>query len=127
MLIYDITKQQTFEHISRWLEELRNHADNNIIVMLVGNKTDLESRRVVETEDAKEYAEKEGLFFLETSALEASNVENAFQKVLEEIYAIVSMKTLIANQEKSTSTSLLGGTKIPVNQESGTTKKGCCI
>ncbi|KAH7307688.1 hypothetical protein KP509_22G072300 [Ceratopteris richardii] len=130
MLVYDITKQQTFEHIARWLEELRSHADNNIVIMLVGNKTDLGSLRAVPTEDGKEYAEKEGLFFLETSALEATNVESAFQTVLTEIYRIVSKKSLIANEEQGNgNTSLLTGTKLVIptdNKQVTLEKKGCC-
>lgn len=47
MLVYDITKRQTFEHIPRWLEELRAHADKNIVIILIGNKTDLEDQRAV--------------------------------------------------------------------------------
>ncbi|KAK6135016.1 hypothetical protein DH2020_031243 [Rehmannia glutinosa] len=64
MLVYDITKRQTFDHIPRWLEELRAHADKNIVIILIGNKSDLEDNRAVPTEDAKEFAQKEGLFFL---------------------------------------------------------------
>ncbi|KAF3601292.1 hypothetical protein F2Q69_00032685 [Brassica cretica] len=71
MLVYDITKRETFDHIPRWLEELRAHADKNIVIILIGNKSDLEDQRAIPTEDAKEFAEKEGLFFLETSALNA--------------------------------------------------------
>ncbi|MCO5589127.1 hypothetical protein L7F22_043093 [Adiantum nelumboides] len=130
MLIYDITKRQTFDHIARWLEELRSHADNNIVIMLIGNKTDLATLRAVPTEDAKEFAEKEGLFFLETSALEATNVDSAFQTVLGEIYRIVSKKSLIANEEQGNgNTSLLTGTKLVVptdNQPVSIQKKGCC-
>ena len=129
MLVYDITKRQTFEHISRWLEELRNHADNNIVIMLIGNKTDLATLRGVTSEDAKEFAEKEGLFFLETSALEATNVETAFQSVLTEIYRIVSKKSLIASEEQGNVGSLKG-TKLVVpsdnNQEAQNKKKACC-
>ncbi|KAF2292979.1 hypothetical protein GH714_034529 [Hevea brasiliensis] len=47
MLVYDITKRQTFDHIPRWLEELRSHADKNIVIILIGNKCDLENQRVV--------------------------------------------------------------------------------
>ncbi|KAF9607926.1 hypothetical protein IFM89_003740 [Coptis chinensis] len=93
MLVYDITKRQTFDHIPRWLEELRSHADKNIVIILIGNKSDLENQRAVPTEDAKEFAQKEGLFFLETSALEATNVENAFSTILTEIFNIVNKKT----------------------------------
>eukprot|EP00267_Zea_mays_P053229 XP_020406342.1 ras-related protein Rab11D [Zea mays] len=78
LLVYDITRRQSFDHIPRWLDELRAHADKNIVIMLVGNKSDLEEQRAVSTEDAKEFAEKENLFFLETSALQATNVESFF-------------------------------------------------
>lgn len=131
MLVYDITKRQTFDHIARWLEELRNHADNNIVIMLIGNKTDLGTLRAVSTEDAKEFAEKEGLFFLETSALESVNVETAFSTVLTEIYRVVSKKSLIANEEQGNgNVSLLTGTKIILptdGQEApAVVKKSCC-
>ncbi|KAJ7234007.1 hypothetical protein O6H91_17G034400 [Diphasiastrum complanatum] len=113
MVVYDITKQQTFEHVPRWLEELRSHADNNIVIMLVGNKADLGSLRAVSVEDAKEFAEKEGLFFIETSALESTNVESAFYTVLSEIYRIVSRKVLLTNNsQRAGSASLRAGTNI---------------
>lgn len=100
MLVYDITKRQTFDHIPRWLEELRSHADKNIVIILIGNKSDLENQRQVPTEDAKEFAEKEGLFFLETSALESTNVESAFTTVLTEIFNIVNRKNLTVNESQ---------------------------
>ncbi|OIT26166.1 PREDICTED: ras-related protein RGP1-like [Nicotiana attenuata] len=115
MLVYDITKRQSFDHVARWLEELRGHADKNIVIMLVGNKTDLGSLRAVPTEDAKEFAEKENLFFIETSALEATNVETAFVNVLTEIYRVVSKKSLVANEAESAgSSALLRGKEIVV-------------
>ncbi|KAM7523767.1 hypothetical protein LguiA_013669 [Lonicera macranthoides] len=100
MLVYDITKRQSFDHIPRWLEELRGHADKNIVIILIGNKSDLEDQRAVGTEDAKEFAEKEGLFFLETSALEATNVEEAFLTVLTEIFNIMNRKNLVASENE---------------------------
>lgn len=129
MLVYDITKRQTFDHVQRWLEELKTHADANIVIMLVGNKSDLGNLRAVETDDAKEYAEKEKLFFLETSALEATNVENAFYTVLTEIYRIVSKKALIADDGNAKKAAVLQGTKILVPTEDDgakSKKKGCC-
>merc|ERR1712137_1301762 len=86
LLVYDITKTVTFENVERWLKELRDHADANIVIMLVGNKSDLRHLREVPTEAAKEYAEKNSLSFIETSALDATNVELAFQNILTEIY-----------------------------------------
>uniref|UniRef100_A0A0D6R4S2 Uncharacterized protein n=1 Tax=Araucaria cunninghamii TaxID=56994 RepID=A0A0D6R4S2_ARACU len=130
MLVYDISKRQTFDHVARWLEELRGHADNNIVIMLVGNKCDLINLRAVPQEDAKEFAQREGLFFLETSALEAINVESAFLTVLTEIYRIISKKALIANEDQENgNSSLLTGTKLAVptaEQQDTLKKKSCC-
>ncbi|MCI33016.1 ras-related protein RAB11A-like, partial [Trifolium medium] len=115
MLVYDITKRQSFDHIPRWLEELRNHADKNIVIILIGNKSDLEDQRAVPTEDAKEFAEKEGLFFLETSALESTNVETAFMTVLTEIFNVVNKKNLAADENQGNGNSAsLSGKKIIV-------------
>ncbi|KAJ9100112.1 Ras- protein Rab-11A [Naganishia cerealis] len=94
LLVYDIAKQQTFQNVTRWLKELRDHADANIVIMLVGNKSDLRHLRAVSTEEAKHFAEENNLSFIETSALDASNVETAFQNILGEIYHIVSNKAL---------------------------------
>ncbi|KAH9626311.1 hypothetical protein KSS87_012855 [Heliosperma pusillum] len=129
LLVYDITKRQTFEHIPRWLEELRGHADKNIVIMLIGNKSDLEDDRAVATEDAKEFAEKEGLFFLETSALQATNVETAFSTVLTEIFNIVNKKTLEINEEQGNDSSAsLTGKKIlvPGPAQEIPAKRGIC-
>ena len=89
-----MTKHDSYEDAAKWLKELRDHADANIVIMLVGNKSDLEHLRVVQTSDAAKYAETEGLSFIETSALESTNVESAFQNILTEIYDIVSKKAL---------------------------------
>ncbi|KAK2844982.1 hypothetical protein Q5P01_011641 [Channa striata] len=94
LLVYDITKHLTYESVERWLKELYEHADPHIVVMLVGNKTDLESERSVPTEEAKDFAEKKGLLFLETSALASTNVEAAFNNVLAEIHRKVSIKEM---------------------------------
>lgn len=129
MLVYDTTKRQSFDHIARWLEELRGHADKNIVIMLLGNKSDLRSLRVVPTDDAKEFAQMESLFFMETSALEATNVEAAFNTILTEIYRVISRKALTANDETDSggSSSLLKGTKLIVpGQESQPASSGCC-
>eukprot|EP00850_Spirogloea_muscicola_P023309 SM000346S12850 [mRNA] locus=s346:60608:66898:+ [translate_table: standard] len=98
LLVYDITKHVTYENVERWLKELRDHADSNIVIMLVGNKSDLRHLRGVSTEDAQAFSEKEGLSFIETSALEATNVEGAFHKILTEIYRIVSKKALASDE-----------------------------
>merc|ERR1711990_281797 len=94
LLVYDITKSLTFENISRWLRVLRDHADSKIIIMLVGNKADLNHLRTITEQTATEFAQKEELAFLETSALDGKNVEEAFKTVLTEIYNVVSAQRL---------------------------------
>uniref|UniRef100_A0ACD5WDQ3 Uncharacterized protein n=1 Tax=Avena sativa TaxID=4498 RepID=A0ACD5WDQ3_AVESA len=98
LLVYDVTKATTFENVKRWLKELRDHADANTVIMLIGNKTDLKHLRSVAADDAAAFAEREGLSFVETSALEATNVDRAFQTVLAEIYRIVSKKALSSSE-----------------------------
>ncbi|XP_008787280.1 ras-related protein RGP1 [Phoenix dactylifera] len=131
LLVYDMTKRQSFDHMARWLEELRGHADKNIVIMLIGNKSDLGTLRAIPTEDAKEFAQRENLFFMETSALEATNVETAFLTVLTEIYRIISKKALVANEEPESggNSSLLKGTKIvvPGQEQPSGTKSACCM
>lgn len=119
MLVYDITKRQSFDDVARWVEELRAHADSSIVIMLVGNKGDLVDQRVVPAEDAVEFAEEQGLFFSETSALSGDNVESAFLKLLEEINKVVSKKALECGNGKGNSgdnnnAATLKGSKIDI-------------
>ncbi|XP_074581410.1 ras-related protein RABA2a-like [Curcuma longa] len=131
LLVYDVTKPKSFENASRWLKELRDHADSNITVMLIGNKTDLKHLRVIAAEDAQSFAEKEGIFFMETSALEATNVEEAFQIILSEIYRIMCKKSLISSTEPrlkpGASENIKGGNTIEVTETKATnTQSRCC-
>uniref|UniRef100_A0A8C7NDS1 Ras-related protein Rab-25 n=1 Tax=Oncorhynchus mykiss TaxID=8022 RepID=A0A8C7NDS1_ONCMY len=57
LLVYDIAKHLTYENVERWLKELRDHADSNIVIMLVGNKSDLRHLRAVPTDEARTFAE----------------------------------------------------------------------
>uniref|UniRef100_A0A8C7LT88 small monomeric GTPase n=1 Tax=Oncorhynchus mykiss TaxID=8022 RepID=A0A8C7LT88_ONCMY len=99
LLVYDIAKHLTYENAERWLKELQDHADSNIVIMLVGNKSDLRHLRAVPTDEAKALAEKHGLSFLETSALDSSNVELAFQTILTAIYNIVSQRQMTGRSD----------------------------
>ncbi|KAM6974654.1 ras-related protein Rab-25-like [Tautogolabrus adspersus] len=92
LLVYDITKHLTYESAERWLKELLEHGDPHIVVMLVGNKKDLETLRTVPTEEAKDFAEKRGLMFIETSALDSINVEDAFNEILTVIHKKVASR-----------------------------------
>jgi len=114
LLVYDITKGNTFETVERWLNELRDHADSNIVIMLVGNKQDLRHLRAVQTDVASGFAEKHNLFFIETSALDSTNVDTAFTKILTEIYHIASKKNLPEKSATSKSAAPASGEKLQI-------------
>ncbi|KAF8894788.1 ras family-domain-containing protein [Infundibulicybe gibba] len=86
LLVYDITTRASYDNVTHWLLEVQDHADPDIVIMLVGNKSDLKRMRAVPTDEAKAFATENNLSFIETSALNASNVEWAFKTLLIDIY-----------------------------------------
>ncbi|QRW00898.1 GTP-binding protein YPT32/YPT11 [Ceratobasidium sp. AG-Ba] len=127
LLVYDISKHATYVNVTRWLKELRDHADSNIVIMLVGNKSDLKHLRAVPTEEAKAFSAENGLFFIETSAMDASNVEAAFQNILTEIYRIVSSKALESSADPIKPSSGESITVTPtVDNKANAAGGGCC-
>eukprot|EP00301_Raphidiophrys_heterophryoidea_P022083 c6327_g1_i1.p1 GENE.c6327_g1_i1~~c6327_g1_i1.p1 ORF type:complete len:246 (-),score=38.43 c6327_g1_i1:464-1117(-) len=131
LLVYDIAKHASFENVERWLKELRDHANQNIVVMLVGNKSDLRHLRAVPTTEAQGFAEKHGLSFIETSALDATNVEVAFQMLLTEIYKGLSRKANMQGGEGASGVGVGSNTAtIQVVDEAtndpAPKKAGCC-
>ncbi|KAH0448646.1 hypothetical protein IEQ34_022446 [Dendrobium chrysotoxum] len=116
LVVYDISRSQTFDSIGRWLNELHTYSDMNVVTILVGNKTDLKDAREVSTEDGKALAEAHGLFFMETSALDNSNVTAAFQTIVKEIYDILSRK-MFHSQEITKDGSSLGSGRAVILKE----------
>ncbi|KAH9602258.1 hypothetical protein KSS87_015419 [Heliosperma pusillum] len=131
LLVYDISSRQTFDSIGRWLNELQTHSDMNVVTILVGNKSDLREAREVPTAEGKALAETQGLFFIETSALDSSNVAVAFQTVVKEIYNILSRKVMQSGELKKNDSSSLGDGRTVVLQGEENSdadqpeKKGC--
>ncbi|KAG7026514.1 Ras-related protein RABA1c, partial [Cucurbita argyrosperma subsp. argyrosperma] len=126
LLVYDVTRHATYENVEKWLKELRDHTDPNIVVMLVGNKSDLRHLVAVPTEDAKSFAETESVYFMETSALESTNVDNAFVEVLKQIYHLVSKKAMEASNDAAASVVLAKGERIDISKDVSEIKKGGC-
>ncbi|KAI3466511.1 hypothetical protein Pfo_023174 [Paulownia fortunei] len=133
LLVYDISRRQTFESIGRWLNELHTHSDMNVVTILVGNKSDLKDAREVTTAEGKALAESQGLFFIETSALDSSNVAAAFQTVVGEIYNILSRKVMQSQELKQKEPGWLANGKTVVLQADENQKRdeqskkgGCC-
>ena len=87
LVVYDITKDNTFQGVKKWMEQIKENIDTNKIVLsLVGNKSDLEPLRVIKKEDGENLAKEYGISFFETSAKENSNIDNIFQFMAEEMY-----------------------------------------
>jgi Ras-related protein Rab-11A len=131
LLVYDITRANTFENVQRWLTELRDHAEANIVIMLVGNKSDLRHKRQVETEHALKFASTQELAFIETSALDATGVDEGFRRILGEIFKLKkSRRAMAANGEQSAAPK--AGAKITLTQEKPASaapapkQGGCC-
>jgi small GTP-binding protein len=86
LLVYDITRKNTFDNIDNWLRELIAINSNKISVSLIGNKSDLSLLRQVSKEKAQEKAKKYGIKFYETSALDSTNIKHAFEDLIKDIY-----------------------------------------
>lgn len=85
IVVYDVTDQESFNNVKQWLQEIDRYACENVNKLLVGNKCDLTNKKVVDYTSAKEYADQLGIPFLETSAKNATNVEQAFMTMAAEI------------------------------------------
>lgn len=99
LLVYDITRRETFDHLASWLEDARQHANPNMTIMLVGNKADLSQRRAVSFEEGEDFAREHGLLFLETSAKTSLNVDEAFLETATKIYDKVKQGTIDARND----------------------------
>ncbi|CAI0530524.1 unnamed protein product [Linum tenue] len=117
IVVYDVTDQESFNNVKQWLNEIDRYASENVNKLLVGNKSDLTANKVVSYETAKAFADEIGIPFMETSAKNASNVEDAFMAMS------AAIKTRMASQPASNTarppTVQIRGQ--PVNQ-----KSGCC-
>eukprot|EP01111_Echinosteliopsis_oligospora_P002896 TRINITY_DN1464_c0_g1_i1.p1 TRINITY_DN1464_c0_g1~~TRINITY_DN1464_c0_g1_i1.p1 ORF type:complete len:208 (+),score=45.07 TRINITY_DN1464_c0_g1_i1:105-728(+) len=89
LLVYDITRRITYNHLTSWLTDARNLTNPNTVIMLIGNKKDLEAQRDVTYEEAAQFAKENGLIFIESSAKTGENVEEAFLKTAKLIFQSV--------------------------------------
>uniref|UniRef100_T1GJ01 Ras-related protein Rab-14 n=1 Tax=Megaselia scalaris TaxID=36166 RepID=T1GJ01_MEGSC len=101
LMVYDIARRSTFNHLSSWLTDTRNLTNPNTVIMMCGNKTDLESTREVTYEEAKQFADDNGLYFFETSAMNGQNVEEAFIEMARIIYQNIQEGRLDLNASES--------------------------
>lgn len=130
LLVYDITRRQSFEHVTSWLEEARTHGSEKMTVLLVGNKSDRESARMVSHEEGEKLAKESGLFFIETSAKTSNNVDEAFLLTAKVVYDKIKSGELDVRDEscgvKEAESAGAAGNRVNVDSSRTEGKKGCC-
>ncbi|XP_044352049.1 ras-related protein Rab-2-A-like [Triticum aestivum] len=86
LLVYDITRRETFNHLTNWLQDARKYAHSGMTIMLIGNKCDLSHSHAVSYEEGERFAKDHGLLFMEASAKTAQNVVEGFLQTAVAIY-----------------------------------------
>ena len=85
LVVYDITDRDSFENINNWLIEIEKNANKNVFKILIGNKCDLEEKRKITYQEGKDFADSNGMKFIETSAKAATKVQEAFEILTNDI------------------------------------------
>ena len=121
LLVYDITSQISFDNIGKWITEIRDKTSKDITLMMVGNKMDLNQYREVSNEQALNKAKTLGIPIMETSALDSTNVKEAFYDLLKEMYKDMKNKIKSSNENLKDNAE---GLKLDTTQKKK--KSGCC-
>ena len=125
-LIFDVSNRESFERLDFWLEEARNNIMPNVPILLIGNKNDLIAERKVSSAEAKDFSEKRGLFYVETSAKTNDDdcVSKAFEQLIGDILRKLNEEERIAHSAKK---SKVNQEKINLDEENKEhQKKKCC-
>ena len=126
LLVYDITRRVTFENIDNWLIDLRTNGDKDILIILIGNKSDLEDKREVSKDEAETKAEQYNTAFLETSAKSGDNITKGFMELIEQIYKANKDNTPTEQNEVKVEENKEEGISLQKNDDKNTKKGGCC-
>lgn len=86
LVVYDVTKIESFNNIDKWISDLRNNTNEKLVIMLIGNKIDLDKERTVKSEEGQEKSNENEVAYIETSALDSRNVEKAFESIVTKIH-----------------------------------------
>ncbi len=120
LLIYDVTDKDSFKNLSNWIIEIEKNSSKQVLKVLIGNKTDLEDKRVVTYNQGKEFADTYGLKYIETSAKKNLNVNEAFETLGRELI-IASEEKKITKQKQNKKITVAKAQDLNVEK-----KNGCC-
>ena len=120
LLIYDVTDKESFKNLSNWIIEIEKNSSKQVLKVLIGNKTDLEDKRVVTYNQGKEFADTYGLKYIETSAKKNLNVNEAFETLGRELI-IASEEKKITKQKQNKKITVAKAQDLNVEK-----KNGCC-
>lgn len=123
MIVYDITKQDSFESVDKWFQQVKEFGDDECVIIQVGNKCDLKQNRKVDIEHAKERAKQKNVFFMETSAADSTNIDSAFKTLIIAIYNKLNKKIDIIEKRNSM---LTVGVKLDNNHDEDHKEKCKC-
>ncbi|KAK3946198.1 ras family-domain-containing protein [Diplogelasinospora grovesii] len=135
LLVFDLSRRTTFQHVTDWLNDLRQIAEPDIVVVLVGNKADLaaeaDNKREVTRQEAEDWAKRNGVLeYVETSAKSGENVEKAFMRVAERIYQNIQAGKYDLNDRRSgvkgPSAAGMPGRQVKFTDTTRSTGGGCC-
>jgi Ras-related protein Rab-11A len=120
-IVYDITRKDSFENVSKWADQLKSTADKNLTIIIIGNKTDLEDQRQVTSEEGQNKANSLESAFIETSAASGSNLDKAFEMMINEVYKKCHEEMLAEGDVE-----IEGGEEINLAKAPENSKKACC-
>ena len=122
LVVYDITRKETFDSVDRWISEVLNSGDKNMTMLLIGNKCDLDNQRQVTKEQGEEKAKAFKVAFLETSASSGENLDVAFETIMKEVYS--KCKNELDEEDRMEEMQI--GKEIDLTKEKKVDKKKCC-
>jgi len=127
ILVYDITDKKSFEWIIEWIDKLKSENYSNMDILLIGNKIDLDDRKISEN-DLIELGNKYNIPIMETSALTGQNVDEAFNKIINNIYNSKTLNIIKKQDDLELKLNENGNERIKIDKNSNIKKKkGCCF
>ena len=125
MVVYDITCKESFENVKNWLQDIHEESPKTVLICLIGNKIDLEDKRIITFDEGKKFSTENGIIFMETSAKTGEGINEIFEQSVKEIEK--KMKENFYDLNSETCGIKKGKLKnIDLNSDKKKIKNGCC-